>query len=36
MDVETFPGETRGSVVNLTSRELRDLDAMKVHTTTWI
>ena len=36
MDVETFLGETRGSVVNLTSRELPDLDVMKVETTTWI
>ena len=36
MDVETFFGETRGSVINLTSRELRDLDSGKVQTTAWI
>ena len=36
MDVETFSGETKGSMVNLTSRELRDLDSVKVQATAWI
>ena len=36
MDVETFFGETRGSVINLTSRELRDLNSVKVQPTAWI
>ena len=36
MDVETFLGKTQGSVLNLTSRELRDLDSSTVQTTNWI
>ena len=36
MDVETFSGETRGSVVNLTTRELHDLDLAKVQMATSI
>ena len=36
MDVETFRGETRGSITNLIIKELKDLDLAKVQTTTWI
>ena len=36
MDMETFFRETRGSIVNLMSRELRDLDSVKVQITAWI
>ena len=36
MDAETFFRETRGCIINLTSRELCDLDSMKVQTTAWI
>ena len=36
MDVETFFRETRGSIINLLSRELCDLDSVKVQTTAWI
>ena len=36
MDAEIFFGETRGIVTNLASRQLRDLDSMKVQTTAWI
>ena len=36
MEVETFFRETRGSVVNLMSREVYDLDLVKVQTTAWI
>ena len=36
MDVETFLKETKGSVANLITKELRDLDAAEVQTTTWI
>ena len=36
MDVETFLMETRGSVDNLITKELQDLDSAKVETTTWI
>ena len=35
LDVETFPWETRGSVSNLMTTELRDLDAMKAQMITW-
>ena len=30
MDVETFIMETRGSVANLITKELQDLDSVKV------
>ena len=36
MDVETFLKETRGSVTNLITKELQDLNSVKVQTTTWI
>ena len=36
MDVETFLKETRGSVTDLITKELHDLDATKVKTTIWI
>ena len=36
MDVETFLKETRGSVTNLITKELQDLDLAKVQTTAWI
>ena len=36
MDVETFLGKTQGSVANLMSRGVRDLDSAKVQMTTWI
>ena len=36
MDVEPFRGETRGSITNLITKELKDLDLTKVQTTTWI
>ena len=37
MDVETFFNETtRGSVTNLITEELQDLDSAKVQTTAWI
>ena len=36
MDVETFFGETQGSVANLMAKELHDLDVMKAQTTVWI
>ena len=36
MDVETFLKETRGSVANLITKELQDLDTAKVQTTAWI
>ena len=36
MDVETFLRKTQGSVANLMSKELRDLDSAKVQTTIWI
>ena len=36
MDVETFLKETRGSVTDLITKELQDLDLTKVQTTTWI
>ena len=34
--METFLGETRGSVANLMTKELQDLDSTKVQTTAWI
>ena len=34
--METFHGETRGSVTNLMTKELKDLDSAKVQTTAWI
>ena len=36
MDVETFFGEIRESVINLMAKELQDLDSVKVQTTAWI
>ena len=36
MDVETFLKETRGSVINLMTEELQDLDLVKVQMTSWI
>ena len=36
MNVETFLEETRGSVTNLMTKELRDLESMKVQMTAWI
>ena len=36
MDVETFLRETRGSVTNLITKELQDLDSVKVQMTAWI
>ena len=36
MELETFLKETRGSVANLITKELQDLDSAKVETTTWI
>ena len=36
MDVETFLKETRGSVANLPTKDLQDLDTVKVQTTAWI
>ena len=36
MDVETFLKETRGSVANLMTKKLQDLDSLKVQTTIWI
>ena len=36
MDVETFLKEIRGSVTNLITKELQDLDSAKVQTTAWI
>ena len=34
--METFLKETRGSVANLVTNELQDLNSAKVQTTTWI
>ena len=34
--METFFTETRGSVTNLTTKALKDMDSAKVQTTTWI
>ena len=36
MDVETFLKVTRGSVANLMTKELQDLDSAKVQITPWI
>ena len=36
MDLETFLRKTQGSIANLMSKELRDLDSAKVQTTIWI
>ena len=36
MDLETFLKETRGSVANLMTKKLQDLDSAKVQTTTSI
>ena len=36
MDVETFLKETSGSVANLITEELQNLDAVKVQMTTWV
>ena len=36
MDVETFLKETRGSVANLITKELKDLDLVKVQMNTWV
>ena len=36
MDVENFLGETRGSVTNLMTKELMDLDSVKVQTSALI
>ena len=36
MDVQTFLKETRGSVTNLITKELQNLDSAKVQTTAWI
>ena len=36
MDVEAFLRKTQGSVANLMSKELRDLNSAKVQTTIWI
>ena len=36
MDVETFLKETRGSVANLITEEIQDLDLEKVQMTAWI
>ena len=36
MDVETFFGKIRGSVTNLTVKELQDLDSAKVQMTAWV
>ena len=36
MDVEIFLKETRGSVANLITKEVQDLDSAKVQITAWI
>ena len=36
MDVEIFLEETQGSVTNLMTKELNDLDSAKVQMTAWI
>ena len=36
MDVETFFGEIRGNVASLITKELQDLDLVKVQTIAWI
>ena len=36
MFVETFLGESRGSVTNLITKELKDLVSAKVQMTAWI
>ena len=36
MDVETFFGEIRGNVAILITKELQDLDLVKVQTIAWI
>ena len=36
MDVEIFLKETRGSVANPMTKELQDLNLVKVQTTAWI